>query len=560
MVEAPLLVRPYIERMTHSELFAVMATGMATVAGSVMVAYAGMLGADYAGHLLDREPARRAGRPAAREGDGARDGGAADAGRPAARRCEEAAANVFDAAAIGAIAGLRLAGYVGALLIAFVALVALANDGTRRARRAGGHRGPELPGTARDRVRAARVADGRSAGGEATKVGALLGVKTVLNEFIAYQDLAVLVEGRRDLAPRGGARVLRALRLRELRVAGDPARRPRRDGAVAARRDRAAGLRSILGRHARDADGGVLGGHLPVSRAPQRRAAEAAPLEAVDRLLLAYLAGLAALALVYVPRPAWLAAGIAAVAIALVGCARSHSHSRLGRWAHDFFPIVGVVACFNLSGPVIAAANATRWDATFASWDRALFGALPVVWVGLLGRPAWLTDAASIVYCSYYVIPVAMGVALYRADRRSEFDAMVFAVVATFLVSYVCYFAAPALGPRVPSGQAARVLGGGATSESIRWFLHRFEGNELDAFPSGHTALSLVFLGFGWRIFPRWRVPLAALVAGIVFSTVYLSLHYVVDVLAGALLAAGMPLLLPPLRRIAAPRRLSDRR
>ena len=52
MVEAPLLVRPYLERMTRSELFALMTTGMATVAGSVMVAYAGMLGADYAGHLL----------------------------------------------------------------------------------------------------------------------------------------------------------------------------------------------------------------------------------------------------------------------------------------------------------------------------------------------------------------------------------------------------------------------------------------------------------------------------------------------------------------------------
>ena len=200
---------------------------------------------------------------------------------------------------------------------------------------------------------------------------------------------------------------------------------------------------------------------------------------------------------------------------------------------HDFFPIAGVLATFNLSGPVIAAANPTRWDVTFAAWDRALFGALPALWIGLLGRPAWLTDAASIVYCSYYVIPVAMGIALYRADRLAEFEEMVFAVVATFLVSFVCYLAAPALGPRVPADQAAAVLGGGAVSEAVRWFLHTFEGNELDAFPSGHTALSLIFLGFGWRLFPRWRVLLAALVAGIIFSTVYLSLHYVVDVVAG---------------------------
>jgi membrane-associated phospholipid phosphatase len=292
----------------------------------------------------------------------------------------------------------------------------------------------------------------------------------------------------------------------------------------------------------------------------QRGPAEFASLETVDRLILAYLAGLAVLALAYCPQPGLLLAQIGAVAIALVVCTRFHPHSRLGRWAHDFFPIAGVLATFNLSGPVIAVTNPARWDATFVAWDRALFGALPALWIGLLGRPAWLSDAASIVYCSYYLIPVAMGVALYRADRLAEFEKMVFAVVATFLVSFVCYLAAPTLGPRVPADQAAVVLGGGSASQAVRWFLSTFEGNELDAFPSGHTALSLIFLAFGWRMFPRWRVLLALLVAGIVFSTVYLSLHYLVDVVAGILLAAAMPLLLPLLRRLASPRLLSGRR
>jgi len=51
MTEAALVVKPYLERMTRSELFAVMTVGMATVAGSVMLAYVGMLGPSYAGHL-----------------------------------------------------------------------------------------------------------------------------------------------------------------------------------------------------------------------------------------------------------------------------------------------------------------------------------------------------------------------------------------------------------------------------------------------------------------------------------------------------------------------------
>jgi CNT family concentrative nucleoside transporter len=53
MTEAPLLVRPYLERMTRSELFCVMTTGMSTIAGSVLVAYAKVLGeAEWAGHLV----------------------------------------------------------------------------------------------------------------------------------------------------------------------------------------------------------------------------------------------------------------------------------------------------------------------------------------------------------------------------------------------------------------------------------------------------------------------------------------------------------------------------
>ena len=51
--EAPLVIRPYLQHMTHSELMAVMTGGMATIAGSVLVAYAKMLGAPgYAGHLV----------------------------------------------------------------------------------------------------------------------------------------------------------------------------------------------------------------------------------------------------------------------------------------------------------------------------------------------------------------------------------------------------------------------------------------------------------------------------------------------------------------------------
>jgi CNT family concentrative nucleoside transporter len=110
------------------------------------------------------------------------------------------AVNVIDAAAQGALAGLRLAGYVGALLVAFVAMIALANDVL-------GGLGAWLgmPGLTLQTLLGWLLAPLAFLMGvpwhDASAVGSLLGVKTVLNEFLAYQELALLVQ-RGELAER----------------------------------------------------------------------------------------------------------------------------------------------------------------------------------------------------------------------------------------------------------------------------------------------------------------------------------------------------------------------
>lgn len=278
-----------------------------------------------------------------------------------------------------------------------------------------------------------------------------------------------------------------------------------------------------------------------------------AALSATDRLTLADLAGLALLTAAWHQEPAPLLVRFAGLAAVIVIAAALRSTSVIGRPVHDFLPVLTMALIFNWTGPVIAATNDRSWDPVLADLDRRLFGTLPPAWFGVLGRPWWLTDAASIAYVSYYVVPVAMALVLYAADRRADFEELVFTVVATLLVTYACYFALPASGPRVPPADEARVLGGGGASAAIRALLRLAEGNLLDAFPSGHTTVSLVYLGCGWRLLPRWRVPLVLVVVGVVFSTVYLSLHYVIDVVAGALLAPALPFAVPLLRRWATP-------
>ena len=140
--EAPLVVKPFIPKMTRSELFAIMVGGLASIAGSVMAAYAGTRGRT---EVPDRRLVHgRARRPAVRQADDAR---GRRAGRPessnaVARRRgsndddrRKTRVNVFDAAALGASNGLKLALNVGAMLLAFVSLIALHQHRPRRHRR-----------------------------------------------------------------------------------------------------------------------------------------------------------------------------------------------------------------------------------------------------------------------------------------------------------------------------------------------------------------------------------------------------------------------------------------
>ena len=127
LIESGVVIRPYLGRMTHSELFTFMTLGMSTIAGSVLIAYVSILGGgDFAGHLV---VASLISAPAALvvakimipETETPETLGSAP-------KLEGASTNsLIDAAAEGGMVGLRLALNIGALLVAFVALVALAN-------------------------------------------------------------------------------------------------------------------------------------------------------------------------------------------------------------------------------------------------------------------------------------------------------------------------------------------------------------------------------------------------------------------------------------------------
>jgi CNT family concentrative nucleoside transporter len=202
--EAPLTVRPYIGKMTESELITMMIGGMAHIAGGVLAAYVGMLGggdpvqsAFYAKHLLAASimaaPATLVIAKVL----------IPETGEPLTRgtvkmEVEKTASNVIDAAAGGAADGLRLALNIAAMLLAFIALIALLN----------------WPLTWIGEVTGLQAAIGKPTDmalilgyllaplawvigvpwQDATIVGSLIGQKIVINEFVAYMQLSEIIK------------------------------------------------------------------------------------------------------------------------------------------------------------------------------------------------------------------------------------------------------------------------------------------------------------------------------------------------------------------------------
>ncbi len=269
-----------------------------------------------------------------------------------------------------------------------------------------------------------------------------------------------------------------------------------------------------------------------------------------ERLTASFLVALAALALAGTPRDPLALAVFLGLGAATVLLARART-GPLGA-LRDYFPVAVVLGVFLVLEPVIAGVNPRRWDAFFAAWDARWLGPLVPAWRGAFGRLSPVVDAGYLAYVSYYPLPIAVAL-LARRRGPEAFERAVFAMLLVFYASYAGYFLFPTSGPRLSPVEEARLLGGGAISEAVRLFLHAAEKTRLDAFPSGHTAVALVCAASGARLAPRAAVLLLAWAIAIVFSTVFIHVHYAVDVLAGAALAAAVLVTAGALARRLAP-------
>lgn len=232
------------------------------------------------------------------------------------------------------------------------------------------------------------------------------------------------------------------------------------------------------------------------------------------------------------------------VAILLVSTAAGMS--RFWRMLHSWYPVLAIFFLFKEVYVVIQSLGRPDWDDVLIAIDQTIFSVHPTIWLSQYSTP-WLTEVLQISYASYYFIMLVVGIELFVREEQQRFSFVLFTIVYGFCLSYIGYLVFPAIGPRFTLHNFAdlnRDLPGLWMTNPIRDVINAGESipggtinafmfAQRDAFPSGHTQMTLISLYFATRYRLKTRGLITVLGTLLVVSTVYLRYHYVVDVIAG---------------------------
>lgn len=275
-------------------------------------------------------------------------------------------------------------------------------------------------------------------------------------------------------------------------------------------------------------------------------------LRAVDALILSFLLLLSVIIFAFAPlsdesmRLALVNLG-SFVLVFLLALAVEESGSKILRAIHDWYPVPVIFLVFKQIHEITQLIGNKDWDDLLILIDHAMFGVHPTVWIGTFASPV-LTELLSIAYASYYFIMLAVGIELFIGKEREKFSYSLFIILYGFFLSYLGYLAFPAVGPRFTLhdfSSLSKELPGLLLTDGIRSILNAGESipsdgvnafllAQRDAFPSGHTELTLISLYLASKYRLKSRYVLYVFGTLLIISTVYLRYHYVIDLIGGA--------------------------
>jgi membrane-associated phospholipid phosphatase len=264
-------------------------------------------------------------------------------------------------------------------------------------------------------------------------------------------------------------------------------------------------------------------------------------LRPVDRLMLVYVAVVSVVAatrLPAYPQCAWLLAANGLILVLLALLAREDL-GPFGRAVRDVYPILLLPVLYAALDLLSGGGRVAVHDQTVQHWEALLFGGQPSRdWWRQAPSRFWSTLLHG-AYCSYYAIVVVPALVLLRRPDREPLRRFVLAVMATFLICYVCFIFFPVAGPYY---EFPRPSGSFVDNPMARLVYAMLAGGSSygAAFPSSHVAASVAATIAGWSASRRLGVVLLVLTALLTVAVVYCQMHYAVDAVAGLGVGLGV--------------------
>lgn len=219
-------------------------------------------------------------------------------------------------------------------------------------------------------------------------------------------------------------------------------------------------------------------------------------------------------------------------------------------FARDVLPFVFAANVYVNLHDMIAFFGAPDITRHLHEWDVKLFGVEPTVWAQQFQHPA-LTDFFTICYWLFYVLPPLLGLLLYLRGEWRSFRETLVTIVICLYIGYIGYVLLPAGPPRytIPQEFGAPLHGLIPILDQSRAATAAVPLTAKGAFPSLHCGVMFLAMLLAWRHL-RWFFPIMLFFGlGLIAGTVYLRHHWVVDIVAGILIALVADRVSPPFER-----------
>ncbi len=224
----------------------------------------------------------------------------------------------------------------------------------------------------------------------------------------------------------------------------------------------------------------------------------------------------------------------------------ARNKNKFWRGLHYWYVVPLILLTFKEIYFMIKPIRVYDYDWLFIEIDRWMFGTDPTHVLHQIANPV-LTEILQIIYGMFYLLPILLGLFLLRKNRFVAMEFSLFIVVYGFYLSYLGYFILPGIGPRFTLHDFSTIndqLPGLWLTNFLRDLVNTGESIppgtpnpaevvQRDVFPSGHTMITLIVIYLSVRLKSRSRyffVPVGSL---LIFSTVYLWYHYVIDLIGG---------------------------